>query len=40
VRVIVEGEPPAEGQGRSKRAAAQAAAGALLERIRAEGRIA
>lgn len=39
VQVLVEGEEPAEGQGRSKRAAAQAAAGALLERLRSEGRI-
>jgi ribonuclease-3 len=38
VRVQVEGEEPAEGQGRSKRAAEQAAAGALLDRIKAEGK--
>lgn len=38
VCVEVEGERPAEGQGRSKRAAEQAAAGALLERVRIEGK--
>ena len=38
VRVLVEGEEPAEGQGRSKRAAEQVAAGALLERAKAEGK--
>lgn len=38
VRVLVEGEEPAEGQGRSKRAAEQAAAGALLERVWLEGK--
>ena len=38
VRVEVEGEEPAEGEGRSKRAAEQRAAGALLERVRAEGK--
>lgn len=36
VRVEVSGEAPAEGQGRSKRAAEQAAAGELLERLRRE----
>jgi len=39
VRVIVEGAEQAQGQGRSKRMAEQAAAGALLELLRAEGRI-
>ena len=38
VRVLVEGEEPAEGRGRSKRAAEQAAAGALLERVWLEGK--
>lgn len=36
VKVEVVGEAPADGQGRSKRAAEQAAAGALLERVRTE----